>query len=50
MLAPLLITSLTACVLVMMAGWVRDQFGRQVDVGASCPLFPMPPRRTRRTS
>ena len=50
MLAPLLIASLTACVLVMMAGWARDQFGRQVDTGAACPLFPMSPRRPRRAS
>jgi hypothetical protein len=50
MLAPLLIASLTTCVLVMMAGWARDQFGGPVDTGAACPLFPVSTRQTRRAS
>jgi hypothetical protein len=50
MLAPLLISSLTACVLVMMAGWVWDQTGRDTDVSETYPLFPMSPSRPRRAS
>lgn len=50
MLAPLLISSLTACVLVVMAGWLRDQFGRDSDVSVAYPVFPMSPRRPRRAS
>jgi hypothetical protein len=50
MLAPLLISSLTACVLVMMAGWTRDQFVRNTDASATYPSFPMSPRRPGRAS
>ena len=40
MLAPLLIALLTACVLVMVAGWLRDQIGRPAAGGASLPSLP----------
>ena len=50
MLAPLLIASLVACLLLMLVGWALDNVGRPSDVGASCPFFPITPRRPRRPS
>ena len=47
MLAPLLVTSLVTCVLIMLAGWVRDRVEGESDVGATCPLFPVLSGRSR---
>ena len=45
MLAPLLVTSLVSCVLIMLAGWVHDAFAACSDGGDVCPLFPTSARR-----